>query len=760
MSSQPYMGLFPRDAASQLKLTKDDEIGFVMRKKTVKRNWRLNDRQPSPVTLGSAVAMLMVSSSQVVFAQSATTETKALGQVEVKAKYDDESNRYHRNYSNIGKITQDISDIPQAITVIPEGLLEDQNATTLKESLRNVPGLTFNAGEGGRIGDNMNIRGFYSFGDLYVDGIRDTAQYNRDLFNVTQVDVLRGAASMLFGRGQAGGVINEVSKTPFLMNKTNVAVTVGSYDHYRGTADMNTVLDAQTSTAFRFNAVAQDAKNSRDVVQKKTLGFAPTVTYGVGTHNQISLSYYYLDTNNVPDYGVGFIDQKPVNTATGFGGTTQDYERNTTQLSTLSQVYTFDKDTSLNTKIRYSTYDRSLWPNKGRVVMPVTTLALAGPRGGEESTTAIQSDFNKNFTTGSMNHTMLAGIEFYKENTQRYSYNTAGCNTDVIRNNVIVRDNCTYGYGNQVKNPTSIFNYQGNSMAIYGQDMVEVIPGWKVLGGVRQDWLRANFNTTGTTLGSAGQASLNFSEPSFRAGLLYQPSLNAAYYLTWSDAFNPTADLYQLSAGKGYPAERSTVSELGSKWAFSDNALAVRAALYHAVKKWERNTDVASSSSIDSVRRHTNGAEIEVTGNLTDKWEIFSGAALMNSVIDEQGYSGTTRQNPNLVGMRARNAPPFTYNIWTTYKVAQNWKIGGGVFGVGQRQVYGLNTGTAVITPNQVPAYARVDAMLQYDIKQYSIKLNVMNLFNSINYESVYVSGGFAIPGTLRSYQLQGVVRF
>jgi len=734
-----------------------------VKKESINRRNQDQSHKISKTTLGAAVAMIMVGTSQAVFSQSSNTQTKAMGQVEVKAKYDEESNRYNRNYSNIGKITQEISDIPQAITVIPEGLLEDQNATTLKEGLRNVPGLTFNAGEGGRIGDNMNIRGFYSFGDLYVDGIRDTAQYNRDLFNVTQVDVLRGAASMLFGRGQAGGVINEVSKTPFLMNKSNVAVTAGSYDYYRGTADMNTVLDAETSTAFRLNAVAQDAKSSRDVVQNKTLGFAPTISYGIGTNNQISLSYYYLNTDNIPDYGVGIVrGGKPINSATLFSGTNQDYEKNTTQLTTLSQLYTFDKDTSLNTKIRYSAYDRSLWSNKGALAFPVTALGLAVPRGGEESTTAFQSDFNKKFLTGSMGHEFLAGVELYKENAERYNYDTTGCSADVIRNNVIVRDACKYGYGNQVRNPATQVNYQGNTAALYAQDMVEVIPEWKVLGGIRYDSLRANYQAPGsaTTFGPSRQANLNFGEQSYRAGLLHQPNLNAAYYLTWSDSFNPTADLYQLSAGTGYPAERSAVTELGAKWNVTDDGLAVRAALYQAVKRWERNTDVTSSSSIDSVKRHTNGAEIELTGNITDKWDIFSGAALMSSIIDEQGYSGTTRQNANLVGMRARNAPPWTYNIWTTYKVAQNWKVGGGVFGVGQRQVYGLTTTPGAITANQVPAYARVDAMLQYDIKEYSLKLNVMNLFNTTNYESVYVNGGFAIPGTLRSYQVQAVVRF
>ncbi len=734
-----------------------------MKKKNVKIKKRPDESRLSRTTLGAAVAMIMVTSSQAAFAQTTVPETKSMGQVEVKAKYDEESNRYNRNYSNIGKITQEISDIPQAITVIPEGLLEDQNATTLKDGLRNVPGLTFNAGEGGRIGDNMNIRGFYSFGDLYVDGIRDTAQYNRDLFNVTQVDVLRGAASMLFGRGQAGGVINEVSKTPFLMNKSNVAVTAGSYDYYRATADLNTVLDAETSTAFRLNAVGQDAKSSRDVVQNKTTGFAPTLSYGIGTNNQISLSYYYLNTDNIPDYGVGIVrGGKPINSATLFSGTTQDYEKNNTQLTTLSQLYTFDKDTSINTKIRYSSYDRSLWSNKGALVFPVTTLGLAGPRGGNEADTAFQTDFNKKFATGSMGHELLLGMELYKENAERYSFDTTGCSNSVISNNVIIKDACKYGYGNQVKNLSSQVNYQGNTASAYAQDMVEVIPEWKVMGGIRYDSLRANYQAPGsaTTFGSSRQANLNFGEQSYRAGLLHQPTLNSNYYLTWSDSFNPTADLYQLSAGTGYPAERSAVTELGAKWNVTDNGLALRAALYQAVKRWERNTDVTSSSSIDSVKRHTNGFELELTGSITDKWDIFSGGALMNSIIDEQGYSGTVRQNANIAGMRPRNTPPFTYNVWTTYKFAESWKVGGGVFGVGQRQVYGLTTTPGAITVNQVPAYARVDAMLQYDIKEYSLKLNVMNVFNTTNYESVYVNGGFAIPGTLRSYQLQGVVRF
>ncbi len=134
------------------------------------------------------------------------------------------NNGYQATETRVGKVKQDPHDVAQAITTVTNQLMEEQQVGSLREALRNVSGLTFNAAEGGRAGDNMMLRGFYTFGDLYLDGIRDTAQYNRETFFLEQVDVLRGSASMLFGRGQAGGVINLVSKTP----KANTAPTTPS----------------------------------------------------------------------------------------------------------------------------------------------------------------------------------------------------------------------------------------------------------------------------------------------------------------------------------------------------------------------------------------------------------------------------------------------------------------------------------------------------------------------------------------------------
>ncbi len=735
-------------------------------------------KQPQHIsTLGATIAALMV--TPLTALGQSQEEMQTLKEVQVRAQADGlEINRYTVKTTKAGKFEQDVAEVPQAITIVPDTLLTDQNATTLEEAMKNVPSVTFNSGEGGRIGDNINIRGFYTFGDMYVDGIRDTAQYNRDVFNDAAIEVLRGSASMLFGRGQAGGVINQVFKKPFLDNKSNVSVIGGSFDYFRSTADVNFVIDREQSSAFRINAVVQDSGSSRNHVTNHTQGVAPTYSWGIGTYNQIDASYYYLKTNLVPDYGIGFnsVSHNPVNVpGSTFSGTIADIENNVTQFGTLSQNYSFDKDTSLITKLKYSNYTRSLWANKGRGQSttgnptqtnpyPVQTLSLAPPRGANEETLAFQSDFNKTASTWGLGHTLLAGVEYYREHVYRYSYNSTGCqptyspsNTGwiTVNNNNLVRDVCQNGYANLVKTPNSVFAYQSNSYAIYGQDMIELTRGVKVMGGLRNDWLNAVYNQPNSSTGLKNQG-LDFSSPSYRAGLLYEPMPNfGTFYLSWSDSFSPTADLYQLSAGAALPAETSELTEIGYKGDINDLGLSFRATAYHQVKNYERNTDLESTAQLRSVRRHTDGLEFEVTGSITEKWDVFSGIGLMDSRIDMPANPLATQ----MVGKTPSNATPYTFNVWTTYQLPYGWKIGGGVNGMGRRNVYG-QTAASYGTPNWVQAQATVDGLLQYDVKQYTVRLNAYNLFNTTNYVSLYENGGFAVPGTYQAFQLGLTYKF
>ncbi|MBS0322890.1 MAG: TonB-dependent siderophore receptor [Proteobacteria bacterium] len=680
---------------------------------------------------------------------AAAESEQVMAPVRVTGTAESDMPAYQATTTRIGKMTQLPKDIPQAITIVTAKLIEDRNADTLKEALRNVAGLTFNAAEGGRVGDNMNLRGFYSFGDLYMDGIRDVAQYNRDTFNVEQIDVLRGSAAMLFGHGQAGGVINQASKEPNRYDSGEVNATVGSYNYTRITADVNKRI--AENTAVRINAMKTDGGSSRDHVQSEREGLAPTIRWGIGTDHEFSLAHFYLKTHNVPDYGVPFFRQRPLDVPDSrFYGTKGDYENNTTNITTASYRYRISDQSELRTVLRGAQYQRDLWAVAARLAPGTTsingnTVLIRGrqARGAEERTLTSQTDFNTRFQTGVFKHEALAGVELLSERATRWNYTSSATAPNTTVGNPNFFDTLPVDYGNRKRlNPNS---YSGMSKAFYAQDVIEFLPGWKFLAGMRRDFLDASY-TNG--------ARVNYGESSYRTGISYQPTDEAHYYLTLSDSFNPTADLYQFtSATVTYPAERSKSLELGAKWELLDGDLSLRTSLYRAEKNWERNTDVESGQfvSILTRRRHTNGIELEAAGRLTRRWEVFAGLALMHSVIDQQAPGRT----PQYVGMNPRNTPSYTFNLWSTYQFNEAWKAGMGVEGMGNRLAYGLGTnpGTTVV-PNAVPGYDRWDAMLSYEHQQYTVKLNVMNLFDRRYYASIYENGGFSVPGTARTVQL------
>ncbi|MGL4409180.1 MAG: TonB-dependent receptor [Zoogloea sp.] len=711
-------------------------------------------------------------------AHAAEEPVKTLTPVQVtdSAEKPSAANSYQGQTTKVGKLKQLPKDVPQGLTIVTEKLMEDRNQTTLKDALSNVAGLTFNAGEGGRIGDNMNLRGFYSFGDLYMDGIRDTAQYNRDTFNLQQVDVLRGSGSMLFGRGQAGGVINQVSKEAMLYDINEVSTTIGTHDYKRVTADVNRALS--DTAAFRVNLMKTDAGSTRDFVRSERDGFAPTLRWGIGTANEFSISHFYLKTHNTPDYGVPFYRNRPLGvSANTFYGTRYDYEDNDTNMTTGSYTHRFDDGSELKSVLRFANYVRDLWAAQPQLrtawtspnACSGTVTNLTGSslicrsikaRGAEEDTITSQTDYTTKFSTGSLKHEALVGMEFLKENLSRWSYSTTGIaipattvsNPDASAPGLGVM----YGHTNR----SAINRYRGDSRAFYAQDSIEFIKNWKMLVGVRQDELRADYETP-----TSGY-KLHYAEKSYRSGLMYQPTDESSYYLAWNDSFNPTADLYQLDSSNAYKPERSRTTELGAKWELFDGNLSLRTAVYRATKFWERNTDLESTGGLLSKKRHTDGIELEAAGRITSKWEVFGGWTLMDSVIDTPGYTynsatgAVTQHNANLKGMRPRNVPRYTYNLWSTYKLSGGWRIGAGMEGKGNRLAYGIGAGTTAITPNVAPSYNRVDAMIAYEQPKWSARLNVLNVFDKRYYESIYENGGHAVPGTERAIQLTTTFKF
>ncbi len=193
--------------------------------------------------------------------------------------------------------------------------------TSLGDALRNVPGITIGAAEGGSIGNNFNLRGFSARTDLYLDGMRDRGQYYRDVFSLDAVEVLQGPSSMLFGRGSTGGVINQVSKLPTLAPFGNVALSVGTQPSVRATLDYNQPIDG--TSAFRIAAMAQDVHSTRDVMENQDYGLAPSLRFGIGTPTEVTLNALLMHNHDMPDYGLPPLNgaPAPVNRKNFYGAT-------------------------------------------------------------------------------------------------------------------------------------------------------------------------------------------------------------------------------------------------------------------------------------------------------------------------------------------------------------------------------------------------------------------------------------------------------
>lgn len=298
-------------------------------------------------------------------------------------------------------------------------------------------------------------------------------------------------------------------------------------------------------------------------------------------------------------------------------------------------------------------------------------------------------------------------------------------------------------YGNKKRNSTG--GYEGQTWAVYAQDMIEFVPHWKLMLGLRQDWLNMDyFDGTQTKTGE-----LHYDQMSYRGGLSYQPTHNQHYYLAWNNSFNTTGDLYSFS--NAFDPERSETYELGAKWDLLDGELSLRTAIYRTIKEWERNTDVTSASSnpILTKKRHTDGIEVEASGRLSEDWDIFAGVALMDPKVDEVAPG----KSKIYEGKRPPNSTDYTFNLWTTYKLGNGFKIGGGMEGKGDRTAYGYGTATT-FDPNTAPSYIKYDAMIAYIQKNYALQLNIKNLLDTTYYDSVYINGGFVVPGNGLSAQL------
>lgn len=701
---------------------------------------------PSPsVTAGTATSAVQ-------------TDGKNLAPVTITGQRDRATQTYQSGITTVGKVPVAAKDVPQSLTVVNEKLIHDQGKDSFKSALENVIGITFEAGEGGRIGDNIRLRGFSVAGDIYLDGIRDIAQYNRDTFNYDRIEVLRGSASMLFGRGSTGGVVNQVSKTPRPITEHEVNVTAGNGNYLRTTGDFNFKTD--DDAALRIGTMTTDWDGLGGKASTQRRGLALDYRMGIGTANEFTFSLYHLNYNDKPFLGGRWLQGAPAPfPADKWYGADSDYQKDSADIATLSHVHRWTDGSTLKTTVRDGHFKRDLWATQINALAAGVTQANFGlntvvPRGtqtraGDEHHTFLQSDYITNSNWFGLKNQLLIGADVARENAVIYRYTGTP-----------VRPSTTVGLADNTalmdtRLRVKSTEFTSTAIGTYVQDTISLTPHWKLIGGLRLDNFSGNYDRSGLAV-PAGPLARSDTVLSKRAGVMYQPSDEVSYYASYGTSFNTSGDLYQYDVNSAKtPPESSRNLEIGAKWELYDGDLSLRTALARTDKFNERNTDVnqASGEFLLSGQRHTNSLEFEVAGRINANWDVFGGVAFMHGVIDKAGSSAAAQAT---VGLNPGLTPNLQANLWSTYKVGDKWRIGGGFTHVAANAPSSAN---AVALANHAPAYTKYDALVEYRVNAgNTVKLNIDNLTNQVYYSSLYQ--GWPTPAALRTVRMTLTSRF
>ncbi|WP_439854486.1 TonB-dependent receptor [Pseudomonas yamanorum] len=733
----------------------------------------------SPRLLASAIGVAMSASSAAQLAQAAEdTEQKgerssiSLGATSITGQEQD-STSYQVEKASSQKYTAPLVDTPRSVTVVPQQVLKDTAATSLQDALRTVPGITFGAGEGGNPqGDRPFIRGFDAQGDTYLDGVRDTGGQSREIFDIESIEVSKGPNSSFGGRGSAGGSLNLVSKTPQARDFTNGGFTYGSDQTRRYVLDVNRqFLD---SAAFRLNLMSHEQNVAgRDAVNYDRWGVAPSLTFGLGTPTRVNLSYYHMESNDLPDSGISYgystptatahVHDKPIDggdSANFYGLKSRDFRKTRADISTVSIEHDLNDNMTLKNTLRHGNTGQDYIltqpdDSKRNVSQFGTVWRRANARVSTTETTTNQTDLFGSFQALGFKHSYSTGLEFTGEETRVSGYNFGSSNNAQVCNPGTT-PSCTSLSNpnpNDPWNSSIARNYNGTntkatSRAAYVFDTIELDPNWLLNVGLRYDTFDTVANTNAVPTATVPARSKIKNDSQFfnwQAGLVWKPVENGSIYASYATSASPAgglvgegADGNPLSAGAAtsdLKPEETVNYELGTKWDMFHDRLSLTAAVFRTEKKNTRIL-VDALTYENGGESRVDGLELSASGKLTDQWQVFAGYSYLKSELVDPGLNGrngvvSTGSNK---GNQMPNTPKNTFSLWTTYDVTPKLTLGGGAFYVDE--VYG-DAGNTVY----VPSYTRYDAMASYKLtKNVDLQLNVQNLTDKTYYDKAFAA--------------------
>ncbi|MCW0183142.1 MAG: TonB-dependent receptor [Zavarzinia sp.] len=689
----------------------------------------------------------------------------------------------------IDRLPQEIQDTPQTIHVINEETLQQQGLTSLEQALRNVPGVTVEIGEGGALnGDQFRIRGFSSQTDVTQDGLRDFGVYTRDTWNTESVEVFLGPSGETFGRGNFAGTINTTSKTPVLDDFITLHGELGLGPHARTTADINRKIG--DTTALRLNLMYTDSQPvDRDGPESKRWGIAPSIGFGLGTDTELTVGYFHQEDNRVPDYGIPVVansinggvasaESGPADVDSGnwYGGTL-DHDDTVADVLTVRLSHQATPWLKVHNDSRVGFYTRDFLPtapscggasNTTGVVTAGSCLAnlLDGDpstvpvasRGGPSSPTYTDQWGVQNITTGiadftlgGMKNQLILGADAaYEEAIRKGNGNIGEARPSPVDLYNPSKDSWSPNYVS-----TNERNSDSTSFAVFASDQIWFTEQLSLLGGLRFE--RYSASSTLTTFGSVDStvsppvfvpavpqtstgAEIDETLWSPRASLVWEPSENQTYYISWSRASEPATgttvgnSTNPVSTTEEVQALEPTTSEtfeIGGKLNFFGGRLGTGLTLFQVERDNAKEVDDAGVITASGQSIRNRGAELSATGRLTDAWTVQASYAFIDSEYLDFGNSSAII-NEKLEGREVNNVPRNSFNIWTSYDVLADLTLGAGVRYHDEMFIaQSYRAATDEITYAVAPYYLAVDAMAQYRVSEgVAVQVNGYNLFD------------------------------
>ncbi len=694
--------------------------------------------------------------------------------------------------------TAPLLNTPQTVSVIPGTIIEERQATNLTEVLKNTPGISFNAGENGfgTSALNFQLRGFDASGNIYIDGARSSGVYPRDAFNVDRVEVFKGAAADN-GRGGGSGYINIVTKSPVMENFAHAEVGIG-FDEYdsemrrRATFDVNQRIG---TTGVRVNGMIEDGGVAgRDIAETKGWGFAPSITFGMGTDKRLTISYEHIDRDDLPDWGIpgafvkGTFRHVPgasIPSRDKFYGLRSDTDRVKADSVLARLEWDVSDAATLSNQTRYARVDRfsayTIMANPAVLPAPPAppTTFNTNRNYYDRVGSSLTNDTNltARMLLGGMKHTVSTGIELSSEDSHAN------------------RRGAVSGGGGSIFDPdpdrldpalpaiTQRNSVDIKSAAAYLYDTIDLTRHLQLTGGIRVEHYTVEIGSRTAAGAPLPPDGFEQSETTWsgKIGLVYKPVEQGSLYASYGTSTLPPGsflsnpDISRTGDGAfpglvpGADPVRFHNYEVGVKWNFFGGRLTTAAALFRTEKHNAAYNGVGTDPDIVYGKQIVQGLELTAAGNLTERWKVFGGLALIDSERKHGGavdraqtdYDGTTMTTS---GDELAFTPRFTASLWSTYKVTDLFTLGAGVQYVGESWVGRPDDATRIIpngTYGKLPDYFVVNAMASYDVTEnITLQLNVDNIFDEKYARSLNWNAQRADLGASRAYWLSAKFKY